>query len=322
MHFASPPNTGPRKGWAGGDACMRTVHLVLLARTSHGTALRKSIAPPAAQPGFPPMTTVVGTATPASKDASAGVENNSPLWVEAITGVPSALTAPEWGFNDALLGGNPVLRVRDYSRWVIETVFFKMITAEDHGISAVEVAVEVSRNLAARCLRAKTDIHAIRIRTQQPIMAIIKKTGPLQNAADRDHCLQYMVAVTLLKGSVIQTLDYMDDSPWATDSRVDLLRERTIVVEDAVFTQDYYNPEKRSGANATTVELINGEVLDEVVVEFPVGHPRRDDTAEQVLNKFRDNMRLLFHTEEVETIIRALENDAMPVHEFVGLFTR
>lgn len=314
--FRQSPNTGPRKGWAGGDACMRAVHLVLLARTSHGAATRNSITPSDAEPGISPIMTV------ASKDADAGVKDKSPLWVGAITGMPSALTTPQWGFNDALLGGKPVLRARDYSTWVIETVFFKMITAEGHGISAVEAAVDVSRNLAARSLRAETDIRAIRVRTQQPAMTIINKTGPLQNAADRDHCLQYMIAVTLLKGSVIQTLDYMDDSLWAADPRVDLLRERMIVVEDAGFTQDYYNPEKRSGANGITVELVNGEKLDEVVVEFPVGHPRREDTAEQVLNKFRDNMRLLFHSEEVESIIQAIENDAMPFHEFVGLFAR
>lgn len=110
-----------------------------------------------------------------------------------------------------------------------------------------------------------------------------------------------MIAVTILKGSVIQSLDYMDDSLWAPDPRVDLLRERMIVVKDAGFTQDYYNPEIRSEANGITVELVNGDQLDEaVVVEFPVGCPRRADTAEQVLNKFRDSMQLLFHREEVE----------------------
>ncbi|CRG87379.1 2-methylcitrate dehydratase [Talaromyces islandicus] len=280
--FRQAPNTGPRKGWAAGDACMRAVHLVLLTRASHV--------------------------------ASEGLG--------AFAGVPSALTAPQWGVHDALLGGKEVVRAREYGSWVIESVFFKIITAEGHGISAVEAAVQVSSMLAARSLTAERDIRSIRIRTQKPAMTIIDKTGPLWNAADRDHCLQYMVAVVLLKGSVIQTVDYMDSSPWATDPRVDALREKMTVVEDAGFTRDYYDPKRRSGANAITVELMNGEVLDEAVVEFPVGHPRREDTADQVLKKFRANMGLLFQANEIEEIIQAAEDDHKSVHEFVHLFTR
>ncbi|KAK9241761.1 hypothetical protein V1506DRAFT_549721 [Lipomyces tetrasporus] len=113
----------------------------------------------------------------------------------------------------------------------------------------------------------------------------------------------------------------MDTSPWATEPRVDSLREKMTVIEDAGSTRDYYGPKRRSGANAISVELMNGEVLDEVIVEFPVGHPR-DDTADQVLKKFHANMGLLFQVEEVEKIIQAVEIDDMPVHEFVHLFTR
>ncbi|PWY82046.1 2-methylcitrate dehydratase [Aspergillus heteromorphus CBS 117.55] len=240
----------------------------------------------------------------------------------AAVGVPSALTAPRWGFSDALYQGKEVTQASPYGTRVMETVLFKVITAEGHGISAVEAALKVGAMLEARQLVAERHIRAIRIRTQKPAVTIIDKTGPLRNNADRDHCLQYMIAVTLLKGSVVDTEDYLDDSPWAADPRVETLREKMTVNEDAGFTADYYNPASRSVANAITVELNSGESLNEVVVEFPVGHHKRDETLSRVMEKFRRNMALMFTPDEVERIVAAAEQDQMSVEEFMGLFVR
>ena len=174
----------------------------------------------------------------------------------------------------------------------METVFFKLIPAEGHGISAVEAALTLVQELQAQNLRADTDIALIKIRTQGPAFTIINKTSPLENAADRDHCLQYIVAVVLLKGSCISTSDYRDESPWAKDPRVDSLRKKIAIVEDRQFTADYKDQKKRTCSNGITIVLKDGRELGEVVVEWPVGHPGREDTLEGVKTKFRRNMTL------------------------------
>ncbi|KAE8353810.1 hypothetical protein BDV28DRAFT_99995 [Aspergillus coremiiformis] len=285
--YRQAPNAGPRKGWAAGDACMRAVHLALLSKRA-------------------------GQMDPSTSSWSGG----------AAVGVPSAISAPRWGFGDTLYGGKEITQAYSYGSRVMETLLFKLIPAEGHGISAVEAAMQVAATLKGRQLVAERDIHAIRIRTQKPAVIIIDKTGPLQNNADRDHSLQYMVAVTLLKGSVVETADYLDDSPWASDPRVHALREKITVIEDAGFTADYYNPDIRSVANAIAVELTDGEVLDEVVVEFPVGHHKRAETLDGVIEKFRRNMGLMFDAGEVERIIDAVQQDGIPVDDFMTLFAR
>jgi len=240
-------------------------------------------------------------------------------------GSPTVLTATRWGFSDALFGGEDLIIPRPFGSFVMETVFFKLIPAEGHAISAAEAAVEVAQQLAAQGLKAETDIKRVHIRTQKAAMTIINKQGPLRNAADRDHCLQYIVAVILLEGGVIETIDYMDESPWATDERVDLLRAKMSVREDEAFTRAYHDPKVRSGANAILVELVEkdaGHSIPEVVVEFPVGHPKRQDTLNLVLDKFRSNMGLMFKHEEIDRIIEAVEDDSLLVHDFVDLFVR
>ena len=272
--FRQAPNTGPRKGWAAGDACMRAVHLTLLVRNSN-------------QPG-----------------------------------APTVLSAARWGFSSVLFGGQPLVLARSFGSWVMESVFFKLIPAEGHGISAVEAACTVSDTLKQRGLRADHDIKEVRIRTQAAGKTIIDKSGVLRNAADRDHCLQYMVAVVLLKGTPIETVDYMDDSPWAVDPRVDALREKMTVVEDEGFTRDYHDQKVRSGANAIRVTTNNGGELEEVTVEFPIGHPKRTDTLDRVRAKFRANMGRMFAPHEIDKALEMVEKDEIAVHEFVDLFAR
>ena len=158
------------------------------------------------------------------------------------------------------------------------------------------------------------------MRTHGPACTIIDKTGPLYNAADWDHCMQYMLAVVLLKGSVIEAVDYYDTSPWATDSRVNELRAKIHLKEDAQFTADYHDQKVRSASSGITVFLSNGTKLDEVVVQYPAGHPYRKDTLQMVEEKFRINMSLMFSKDRVDEILHAVENDALRVHEFIDLF--
>ena len=127
-------------------------------------------------------------------------------------GAPTVLTNPKWGFYNTLFKGKRLELQRPYSSWVIEGVGFKLIPAEGHAISAVEAALKVVEIMSARNLSVRHDVESIKIRTQGPAYTIINRPGFLRNAADRDHCLQYVMAVVLLKGSVISTLDYVDDS--------------------------------------------------------------------------------------------------------------
>ncbi|MCJ1352237.1 MAG: hypothetical protein MMC33_002221 [Icmadophila ericetorum] len=270
--FRQSPNTGPRKGWAAGDACMRAVHLALLTR--------------AGQPGS-----------------------------------PTVLTTPKWGFYGVLFRDKEFVLPRPYGTWVIENVFFKLIVAEGHGISAIEATLQLLERIDKRGLKADQDIASIKVRTHGPACTIIDKSGPLSNAADRDHCLQYMISVTLLKGSVIEATDYLDTSPWASDRRVEDLRAKIQMFEDQRFTADYHDQKVRSAASGVTIRLTTGEQFEEVVVEHPVGHPWRPDTSEKVSDKFRRNMGSMFPEQRVDEILVAVEDLDLPVCKFVDLFS-
>ena len=235
-------------------------------------------------------------------------------------GAPTVLTAPRWGFYETLFRGREFLLKREYSSWVMETVAFKLIPAEGHAISAVEAALQLVDVMRVKNISAELDVERVRIRTQKPAYTIVNKSGPLRNAADRDHCLQFIIAVVLLKGAVIETRDYMDNSPWASDPRVDVLRAKMDVVEEEQFTLDYQDPRKRSCSNGLTVTLNDGTAMDEVLVEFPIGHPGRGDTLEQLRLKVRRNLSLAFEEERVQRMEAAVERDDLKVCEFVDLF--
>lgn len=237
-------------------------------------------------------------------------------------GAPSVLTAPRWGFQDALFSGQQLSVPKFYGASVIQSHFFKLVAAEGHGISAAQAAVQLSSELKA-VYRTTSDIEKITIRTQQAAKTIIDKTGPLTNPADRDHCLQYIVAVSLMKGSFIESKDYLDHSPWASDPAVDQLRERMVVLEDEQFTKDYHDPKVRSGANAIKVVLRTGEIIPEIVVEFPIGHPKHAETLELVKRKFEVNMSLGdFKNETLGAIMEFAWRDDVPIHEFIDLFEK
>ena len=236
-------------------------------------------------------------------------------------GYPSVLTAKTWGFYDVLFKGNPFKFQRKYGSYVMENVLFKIsFPAEFHSQTAVEAAMTLHGELA-KMGRSAADIRKITIRTHEACIRIIDKKGPLDNPADRDHCIQYMVAVPLLFGRLTAS-DYEDDI--AKDPRIDALRDRIVCVEDPKFTKDYHDPDKRSIANALTVELNDGKKLKEIVVEYPIGHKRRRKEGMPVLvEKFRTNLARRFPEKQRKAILElcldAKQLDATPVHEFVDL---
>ena len=237
-------------------------------------------------------------------------------------GYPSVLTAKTWGFYDVSFRGKEFKFQRPYGSYVMENVLFKIsFPAEFHAQTAVEAAMKLHAQLAAKGLTA-SDINRVTIRTHEAAIRIIDKQGPLANPADRDHCIQYMVAVPLIFGRLTAE-DYEDNI--ADDPRIDELRARIHCVEDPQFTADYHDPEKRSIANALTVELNDGTKLPEVVVEYPIGHKRRrGDGIPLLLEKFRTNLARRFDKAQQQRILDASTEqaslEAMPVDEYVSLY--
>ncbi|MDD5000034.1 MAG: bifunctional 2-methylcitrate dehydratase/aconitate hydratase, partial [Thiomonas arsenitoxydans] len=237
-------------------------------------------------------------------------------------GYPSVLTAKTWGFYDVSFGGQPFKFQRPYGSYVMENVLFKIsFPAEFHSQTAVEAAMTLHQQLRAAG-KSPEDIASIVIRTHEACIRIIDKKGPLNNPADRDHCIQYMVAVPLLFGRLTAG-DYEDTV--AADPRIDALREKIVCVEDPQYTRDYHDPEKRSIANALTVTLKDGSVLPEVAVEYPIGHKRRRADGIPLLEaKFRTNLARRFPGKQQKTILDvSLDQnllESMPVHDYVDLY--
>lgn len=258
----------------------------------------------------------------AAGDATARAVNLALKAAKGEMGYPSVLTAPVWGFYDVSFMGKPFRFQRPYGSYVMENVLFKIsFPAEFHSQTAVEAAMTLHGQLKAQGKTAE-DIEKIVIRTHEACIRIIDKQGPLNNPADRDHCVQYMVAVPLIFGR-LTAADYEDAV--AADPRIDTLRAKITCEEDAQFTRDYHDPEKRSIANALTVTLKDGTTLPEVVVEYPIGHKRRREEGVPLLEaKFRRNLQRRFPEKQIGKILEAscdqstLEN--MPVQEYVDLY--
>jgi 2-methylcitrate dehydratase len=237
-------------------------------------------------------------------------------------GYPSVLTAKTWGFYDVLFKGQPFRFQRGYGSYVMENVLFKIsFPAEFHSQTAVEASLQLHRRLREMGLAAE-DIEHIRVRTHEACIRIIDKKGPLANPADRDHCIQYMMAVPLLFGR-LTAADYEDEI--ARDPRIDALRAKIECVEDPQFTRDYLDPQKRSIANAVTVRLKDGRTLDEVVVEYPIGHRRRrQEGIPLLLEKFRRNLARRFPEKQQRAIAELSLDRARleqtPVNEYVDLY--
>ncbi len=240
-------------------------------------------------------------------------------------GYPSALTAKTWGFYDVSFRGQEFRFQRPYGSYVMENVLFKIsYPAEFHAQTAVEAAIKLHARLAARGLNASA-IRSITVRTHEACLRIIDKKGPLANPADRDHCIQYMIAVPLIYGR-LTAADYEDaiasDPIWGP--RIDAVRDCISCVEDPQFTSDYHDPGKRSIANALRAVLEDGSVLEETV-EYPIGHRRRREEGLPLLvEKFKTNLRRRFPQHQQDRILEAsldpAKLDAMPVNEYVDLY--
>ncbi|KAJ6513292.1 MmgE/PrpD family-domain-containing protein [Mycena sanguinolenta] len=214
-------------------------------------------------------------------------------------GFPTALTAKKWGFYELFWGGKEFVLPVPFKTNVMENHLTKLVTAEGHGISAVEAALQLAGQLDGRL----DDIKSIHIRTQAAAMTIIDKTGPLHNAADRDHCMRYMVALTLVKKDWPEPKDYENDSEWAVNPLIEGLRGKITMAEDPQMTKDYHDVRVRNCANGLTVQsslsrthppltlffkvtFKTGDKLAEALVEKPIGHPWRTDTREGTKTKF------------------------------------
>jgi 2-methylcitrate dehydratase len=258
----------------------------------------------------------------AAGDATSRAVRLALISLKGEMGIPGVLTAKGWGFYDALFRGNEFKFQRPYGSYVMEHVLFKIsFPAEFHSQTAVECAMTLHKKLKDMG-RTTEDIKKITIRTHEAAIRIIDKKGPLNNPADRDHCIQYMVAVPLIFGR-LTAADYEDNV--AADPRIDALRDKITCVEDPQFTKDYHDPEKRSIANALTVELSDGTVLPEVVVEYPIGHRRRRAEGMPFLvEKFKTNLARRFPAKQQKAILEvSLDRqklEAMPVHEYVDLY--
>jgi 2-methylcitrate dehydratase len=255
----------------------------------------------------------------AAGDATSRAVRLALIAAKGEMGYPSVLTAPGWGFYDVLFKGKEFRFQRPYGSYVMENVLFKIsFPAEFHAQTAVECAVTLHPKVKDRIV----EIKKIEITTHESAIRIIDKQGPLSNPADRDHCIQYMVAIGMLKGS-LTAADYEDDV--AGDSRVDILRAKMECIENKAYSKDYHDPAKRSIANAIQVFFKDGSKTEKIAVEYPIGHRRRRKEGVPVLEaKFRTNLARRFPARQQKAILDLCQDqkklEATPVNEFVDLF--
>jgi 2-methylcitrate dehydratase len=235
---------------------------------------------------------------------------------------PTPLSMPRWGFYANCFGNKRFEHPKEYGSWVIENIIFKVIVVEGHGIASVEAALSQVEVLRLRNLNGETDITRIIIRTNAATDTIINKTGKLNNPADRDHCLQYLVGLTFLKGKLPEAADFLDGSSWSRSSKTDILRGKIEISLDEQFTRDYMNLNIKSVVSGLAVECSNGLRLDEVVIRSPIGHGKNPKTLEVIKEKLHQNMRLMFSKGEVDEILAMVNEEGeekKPVSESLNL---
>ena len=220
------------------------------------------------------------------------------LTLKGQIGYPSAITAPTWGFQDVLFKGKDLSLPQEFGSYVMENVLFKVsFPAEFHAQTAVEAAVTLHSEVKSRV----SNIQKIVISTHESAIRIISKEGQLHNPADRDHCIQYMTAVGLLKGNLVAE-DYEDDV--ASDPRIDLLRRKMVIEEDKRYSQEYLEADKRSIANAVQIFFEDGTSTEKIEVEYPLGHRRRrEEGIPLLIEKFKSNLRTQFSQSRSEVIL-------------------
>ncbi|MCQ6557749.1 bifunctional 2-methylcitrate dehydratase/aconitate hydratase [Paenibacillus mendelii] len=239
--------------------------------------------------------------------------------IKGEAGYPSALSTPGWGFYDVLFHGKPLTLNRSFGSYVMENVLFKVsFPAEFHAQTAVECAMQLHPFVKDRL----EDIDHIKLTTHESALRIIDKTGPLHNPADRDHCLQYMVAIALLYGTL--TADHYEDTA-AKDPRIDALRQRMVTIEEKRYSLDYLDESKRSIANAVQVLFKDHTATDPIEVEYPIGHRRRRAEALPLLQqKFESNVMSRLPAKQAEEIFKLMSSgerlSQTPVQAFTDLF--
>ena len=258
------------------------------------------------------------------KSWAGGEATSRSVWLAIMAirgelGYPSVLTTKTWGFSDVLLKGQPLVLQRPLGSYVMENILFKIsFPAEFHAQTAVDCALKLHRQVEHRL----QEVQIVTITTHRSAIRIIDKTGPLHNPADRDHCLQYMVAVGLIFGAL--TADHYE-SDVAADPRIDALREKMVVVEEPEYSEDYLDPEKRSITNGLQVRFQDGSATEKVVVEYSLGHRRRRDEAVPLLEKkFAANLSTRFPEKQVAAIMELCRDPQRlretPVNEFMDMF--
>lgn len=254
----------------------------------------------------------------AAGDATSRAVRLAWMTMQGEMGYPSALTAKKWGFYDTIMQGHPLKINRPFGSYVMENVLFKIsFPAEFHAQTAVECAIQLHPQIKHRL----AEIEKIVLATQESAVRIISKSGPLHNPADRDHCLQYMVAVGLLEGDL--TADHYEND-FAKNPLIDQLRDKMIVEENKTFTKDYLDPEKRSIANSIQIFFKDGTKTENVTVEYPIGHRRRrEEGIPELLKKFETNMRGHYPLEQVNQILSAFHDqdtiEKMPVNTLMDM---
>ena len=242
------------------------------------------------------------------------------LTMKGQIGYPSALTATTWGFQDVLFKGNQISLPQEFDSYVMENVLFKIsFPAEFHAQTAVEAAVKLHTEIKDRV----EEIKEIRITTHESAIRIISKEGQLNNPADRDHCIQYMTAIGLLKGDLVAE-DYEDDV--ASDPKIDQLREKMTIIEDERYTREYLEADKRSIANSIEILYTDGTSSEKVEVEYPIGHRRRRDEGIPILvNKFENNLKTQFSEQRSKEILELCLDEeklrATSVTQFMSMLT-
>ncbi len=256
----------------------------------------------------------------AAGDATARAVRHALMACSGEMGYPSVLSTPRWGFYDVLFKGKPFQLARPYDCYVMEHILFKVAyPVEFHAQTAVECAIALHPQVKDRL----DEIDHIELATQEAAMRIINKSGPLHNPADRDHSLQYAVAIGLLFGE-LESRHYSDET--AADTRIDALRDKMHAEENPGYTRDYFDPDKRSIANTVAVCFSDGSVA-KAAVEYPIGHRRRRDEARPLLEeKFRASLALHYDAQKTDQLCELMLDHqrlaAMPVDEFMGLWAK
>ncbi|MEX2482151.1 MAG: bifunctional 2-methylcitrate dehydratase/aconitate hydratase [Gammaproteobacteria bacterium] len=256
----------------------------------------------------------------AAGDATSRAVRLAMMTLQGEMGIPTVLSAADWGYYDVLFKGNKFRFQRPYGSYVMENILFKIsFPAEFHAQTAAEAAVRLHMEVKDRI----DDIECIEVTTHESAIRIISKAGSLANPADRDHCLQYMIAVPLLYGDLVA--EHYENEFHAGDPRIDTLREKMQIVEDPGYSNDYHDPDKRSIANALQVVFSDGSKTEKVAIEYPVGHRRRREEGIPLLErKFAANLRTRFPAWRCDQIMELCLNqdrlESKPVHEFMDLF--